>query len=63
MARINWAVVRFYPRHAAQWSNRRRHTFFNDDDYRNHVKLLPEFRPKAGTPAWTYCLTPTLCTL
>ena len=40
MARMPRIVVPGYPHHVTQRGNRRRRTFFHEDDYRHCVELL-----------------------
>ncbi len=58
MARMARVVVPFYPHHVTQRGNRRQRTFFGDDDYATYVELMSEFRRKARTRVWAYCLMP-----
>ena len=62
MARMARVVVPFYPHHVTWRGNRRRRTFFGDDDYSTYVELMAEFCRKAGTRVWAYCLMPNPCT-
>jgi putative transposase len=58
MARMARVVVPFYPHHVTWRGNRRRRTFFGDDDYSTYVELMAEFCRKAGTRVWAYWLMP-----
>jgi len=51
-------VVPFCPLHVTRRSNRRQRTFFGDHDYSTYIALMAEFRRKAGTRGWAYCLMP-----
>ncbi len=46
------------PHHVTRRGNRRLPVFFCDDDYRYRMALLSEWRAKAGTEVWAYCLMP-----
>ena len=58
MARMARFVAPGYPHHVTQRGNRRQKTFFNDEDYRYYIELLPEYSKAYSTEVWAYCLMP-----
>lgn len=58
MARMARVVVANYPHHATQRGNRRRKTFFCDDDYSYYIDPLFTYTKEYGTEVWAYCLMP-----
>jgi len=58
MAGMVRIVVPCYPHHVTPRGNRRHRTFFGGFDYKTYLELISEFRRKAGTRVWAYCLMP-----
>ena len=58
MARIARIVVPGLPHHVTQRGNRRRPTFFNDDDYRVYLELMAQWCAACKVEVWGYCLMP-----
>ncbi len=58
MARMARAVAQGIPHHVTQRGNRRRQTFFNDEDYQSYLELMSEWCTKFQVEAWAYCLMP-----
>jgi putative transposase len=58
MARIARVVVRGYPHHITQRGNRRKKTFFCDNDYETYIGLMSEWCAKYNVGIWAYCLMP-----
>jgi REP element-mobilizing transposase RayT len=52
MAGIARAVAAGLPHHLTPRENRRRDTFFGDDDYRAYIRLMGEWRTKCGAEVW-----------
>ena len=49
-------VIPNYPHYVTQRGNRRQKAFFNDDDYRYYLDLMPRFSQQSKTEIWAYCL-------
>jgi putative transposase len=58
MARIARVVVPGYPHHITQRGNRRKQTFFCDEDYVAYLDLMAEWCGRCGVEVWAYCLMP-----
>ena len=58
MARIARIVAPSIPHHITQRGNRRQETFFNDDDYLEHLNLISTWCRKYKVDIWAYCLMP-----
>jgi putative transposase len=58
MPRVARLVLPGIPHHVTQRGNRRQRTFFCDEDYALHLKLLRFWCGKAGTRVWAWCLMP-----
>lgn len=54
---LEWLFL-IYPHHVTRRNNLRQRTFFGGDDYSTYIALMAEFRRKAGTRVWAYCLMP-----
>ncbi len=58
MARLARVVVPGAPHHVTQRGNRRRQTFFREEDYLTCLHLAAEAFGEAGVEVWAYCLMP-----
>jgi putative transposase len=58
MVKISRVVVPGYPHHVTQKGRRRQSTFFNDDDYKAYLDLMPHWYREHGVDIWRYCLMP-----
>ena len=58
MARLAWVVVPGLAHHVTLWGNRRRQTFFSDQDYQACKDPVAKHRGRAGVAVWAYCLMP-----
>ncbi len=58
MARLARVVVPGVPHHVTQRGNRRQEMFFNEDDHKAYLGLMPEWCGRCGVAVWAYCLMP-----
>jgi REP element-mobilizing transposase RayT len=58
MVRLARLVVPGLPHHITQRGNRRRQTFFREDDYAAYVERMAEWCGQRGVEVWAYCLMP-----
>jgi len=58
MARLARVVIPGMPHHITQRGNRRRQTFFGDDDYAAYRQLMAQWCREHGVEIWAYCLMP-----
>jgi len=46
------------PHHVTQRGNRRRQTFFGEEDYQHYLELISRFCRAEQVAIWAYCLMP-----